>query len=102
AIPDLQLSYADPLGGPAPMGLTHHARRALRHRDPGFWLQAIDVAALVIGGGDLLHHGTTVVQQDATIARIDNWAFVEAGLLRAGGAGGRDAPGARVAVRGER
>ena len=63
------------------MGLHHQARRALRHREPEFWEQADGVDALVIGGGDLLHHGTTVVQHEGAMARIENWSFVEAGLL---------------------
>ena len=63
------------------MGLHHQARRALRHQEPEFWEQADGVDALVIGGGDLLHPGTTVVQHEGAVARIENWSFVEAGLL---------------------
>ncbi len=81
AIPGLELSFADPIGGPAAMGLGHRARRSLRYDEAGFWTQVANVDALVIGGGDLLHHGTTVVRLDDTIARIENWGFVEAGLL---------------------
>ena len=81
AVPDAVLSYADPIGGVAPMGLHHQARRALRHQEPEFWEQADGVDALVIGGGDLLHPGTTVVQHEGAVARIENWSFVEAGLL---------------------
>ena len=80
-IPDLELSFADPIGGSAAMGLGHRARRSLGHDEPGFWTQVADVDAIVIGGGDLLHHGTTVVQLEGTIDRIENWGFVEAGLL---------------------
>ena len=81
AIPDLVLTFADPLGGAAPMGLHHRARRARRFGEPGFWTQVTDVDAVVIGGGDLLHHGTTMVRLDDAIERVDNWSFVEAGLL---------------------
>lgn len=81
AIPELELTYADPIGGVAPMGLHHHARRSLGLGEPGFWEQVAEVDALVIGGGDLLHSGTTVVRTDDSIARIENWGFVEAGLL---------------------
>lgn len=80
-VPDLELRFADPIGGAAPMGLGHHARRSLRHREDGFWEQVADVDALVIGGGDLLHHGTTMVQVEGERTRIENWGFVEAGLL---------------------
>jgi SM-20-related protein len=81
AIPDLELTFADPLGGEAPMGLHHRARRARRHGEPGFWTQVAEVDAVVIGGGDLLHHGTTMVRLDHAVARVENWTFVEAGLL---------------------
>ena len=63
------------------MGLHHQARRALRLGEPGFWEQVAGVDAVVIGGGDLLHPGTTVVRTGGSIARVENWGFVEAGLL---------------------
>ncbi len=79
--PALEVCFADPFGGPAPMGLHHSARRAIRHGEPGFWSQVADVDAIVIGGGDLIHHGTTSVQHRGAPARIENWLFAEAGLL---------------------
>lgn len=81
SVPDLELSFADPVGGKAPMGLQHRARRSIRHSETGFWGQVAGVDALVIGGGDILHHGTTVVEHDGAVTRIENWGFVEAGLL---------------------
>jgi len=81
SIPDLELSFADPLGGRAPMGLHHVARPSRRQSHPGFWEQVAGVDAIVVGGGDLLHHGTTVVHLEGTLTRIENWGFVEAGLL---------------------
>lgn len=80
--PDAALQLTGPIGGRAPMGLDRPVRRAVRHDEAGFWDQVVDVDGIVIGGGDILHHGTCVVRTPEGLTRIDNWPFsVEAGLL---------------------
>jgi hypothetical protein len=80
--PDATIRLTGPLGGEGPMGLGRPVRRAVRHDEEGFWLQAADVDGIVLGGGDILHHGTCVVRTADGLSRIDNWPFaVEAGLL---------------------
>lgn len=82
AVEDLDLRLAGPIGGTVPMGIGHPVRRAVRHDEPGFWAQARDVDAVVLGGGDLVHAGTGVVELDGRIDRIDSWPFaVEFGYL---------------------
>jgi hypothetical protein len=82
AVPDATISLVGPLGGTASMGLDRPVRRAVRRDEPGFWSQAAGTDAIVVGGGDLVHAGTTLAQTEGRLERIDNWGFaVEAGLL---------------------
>lgn len=79
---DLEVRLTGPIGGWTPMGLERAVRRATRHDEPGFWAQAESVDAFVLGGGDLVHGGTTVVDIEGGLNRIDNWSFaVELGFL---------------------
>lgn len=80
--PDATIQLTGPIGGAGPMGLDRPVRRAVRHDEQGFWAQVADVDGIVLGGGDIVHHGTCVVRTPDGLARIDNWPFaVEAGLL---------------------
>lgn len=80
--PDASIRLSGPIGGEGPMGLDRPVRRAVRHDEEGFWAQVADVDGIVLGGGDIVHHGTCVVRTADGLTRIDNWPFaVEAGLL---------------------
>ncbi|MGQ0832703.1 MAG: polysaccharide pyruvyl transferase family protein [Microthrixaceae bacterium] len=77
-----EVGLVGPVGGPGPMGTDRTVRRAVGYLEPGFWGQAHDVDAIVLGGGDLVHPGDALVSVDGRPARFDSWSFaVRSSLL---------------------